>query len=105
MKYYNTIISLFSLSFVSILLLLYLANLSKKLEVENTKLKKEINFIVDQININEIEYSLYNNYEYLTKLNEIYFNNNFTLNIPNKIIYIDEFDKKNFENIYKVSVK
>ena len=105
MKYYTTIISLFSLSFITVVFLLYLANISKKLEFENKKLKNEITFIEDQININQIEYSLYNSYEYIERLSQIYFDKNYVSNFPNQVIYIDELDNQNFKVVQKVSTK
>jgi len=105
MKYYTTIISLFSLSFITVVFLLYLANISKKLEFENKKLKNEITFIEDQININQIEYSLYNSYEYIERLSQIYFDENYVSNFPNQVIYIDELDNQNFKVVQKVSTK
>ena len=69
----TAIISFFCLGMFSIILLLYFANLTRNIEKQNYSLEKKINYTKDQININEIEYSLYNSYEYLQKMQKIYF--------------------------------
>ena len=101
MKYYNTIISLFFLSIFLILLLLYFANITRNIEKENYSLKKKINYIEDQININEIEYSLYNSYEYLVKLQKIYFNESINIK-DNQRISFDNLKNKNIEYFHTV---
>ena len=104
MKYYSAIISFFGLGIFSIILLLYFANITRNIEKENYALKNQINYIEDQININEIEYSLYNNYEYLYKMRKIYFsqsdNNNF-----DKIISYSDLKNKNIVNIVSLGIE
>ena len=60
------------MSFFSIISLLFLGNLSSEIEKENTILKEKIKFSKEQFNINQIEYSLVTNYDYLFKLKNIY---------------------------------
>ena len=55
------------------LLLLYFANITRNIEKENFFLLSKIKKLEDQININEIEFSYYNSYEYLIKMHKIYF--------------------------------
>ena len=104
MKYYSAIISLFTLSIFATISLLYLGNITRKIQKENTILVNDINFIKDQININEIEYSLYNNYEYLQKMQKIYLTD---LNgeIINNRISFKSLKNKNIENFYTVGTK
>ncbi len=104
MKYYSAIISLFSLSFFAVISLLYLANISKVIENENLILKKKIKLTKEQININEIEYSLYNSYDYLQKMQKIYFTQTNNDNINKRISFL-EFKNKNLENLYTVGIK
>ena len=101
MKYKNAIISLFSLSIMAVILLLYFANISRNIEKENLVLKEKINFIQEQININEIEYSLYNSYEYLKKIQKIYFDSSKTDDL-NKRISFNDLQSKNIDNFYTV---
>ena len=73
MRYYSTIIFLFVSSIFAVVLLLYFANITRNIEKENFVLLSKIKKIEDQININEIELSFYNSYEYLLKMQKIYF--------------------------------
>ena len=96
-------ISLFILSFFAALLLLYFSSISRNIEKENYALEKQIKFIEDQININEIEYSLYNNYDYLKKIKKIYFDYSIG-NSVTRISYLNLKDEK-LENFYTVGIK
>ena len=51
-----------------VLSLLYLGNDSRNIEKQNSNLAYQIILIKEQIKINEIEYTLYNNYSYLTHI-------------------------------------
>lgn len=104
MKYYRTLISLFILNISAIFFLLYFANISRQIENQNYDLTKEINYIENQININEIEFSLYNSYDYLEKLHKVYFNNFKNDNSSKRISYYD-FQNKNLQNLYNVGIK
>ena len=104
MKYYRTIIFLFSLSFFLVISLLYLANISKVIENENISLKNKIKLKKQQININEIEYSLYNSYDYLQKMQKIYLNQNSNNNLKKRISFL-ELKNKNIENLHTVAIK
>mgnify|MGYP006125685573 CR=1 FL=1 len=104
MKYYRTLISIFVLNILAIFFLLYFANISRQIENQNYKLTKEISYFENQININEIEYSLYNSYNYLEKLHKIYFNNFKSNNSVKRISYYD-FQNKNLQNLYNVGIK
>ena len=104
MKYYSPIIFLFLFSFLSIISLLYLGNISREIEKNNTTLKEKIIFIQDQIDINEIEYSLFNSYTYLKKLQKIYFNEE-DVNLLNNRISFGDLEKQNFKNFHTVGTK
>tara|TARA_Y100001970_G_C13893600_1_gene679998 strand:- start:417 stop:704 length:288 start_codon:yes stop_codon:yes gene_type:complete len=92
------------LSIFSVLATLYFANISRAIEKENLLLAENIKTIKDQININEIEYSLFNNYDYLKKLQKIYFETSDNVNIY-KIVSYRDFTNKNLESIYTVGTK
>ena len=104
MRYYTTIITLFVLSFVSVIFLLSLGNISREIEKENLILRKKITFIKDQIDINEIEYNLFTNYNYLQKLNEIYFDKT-NINASKNRIAFNDLKKQNIENFYAVGTR
>jgi len=104
MRYYSAIIFLFISSIFSVFLLLYFANITRNIEKENFVLLSKIKKIEDQININEIELSFYNSYEYLLKMQKIYFE------IPeenylNQRISFYNFKNKNSDSLYTVGIK
>ena len=104
MKYYSAIIFLFISSFFSVLLVLYFANITKNIEKENFVLLSKIEKLEEQININEIEFSYYKSYEYLTKMHKIYFEIPEEKNLYNRISFHD-FKKQNLENLHTVGMK
>jgi len=93
------------LNTLTVLSLLYLGNVSREIEKQNYTLEKKINLINDQISINEIEFSLYNNYEYLKKLHKIYFDFENFETFSNKRLSFSDIQKENLENIYTVGTR
>ena len=104
MKYYSTIISLFILNLLSVVLLLYFANITRNFEKEKFSINKNIKFLKDQININEIEYSLHNRYEYLKKMQKIYFEEVDEIYVNNRLSFYD-FKNRNIKNLYNAGIK
>ena len=105
MRYLSTIFSLIGLNILAVLSLLYLGNVSRIIEKQNYTLEKKINFINDQIRINEIEFSLYHNYGYLKKLHKVYFDGEQFESFSNKRLSFVDIQKKNFKNIYTVGTQ
>ena len=104
MKYYSAIISSFTLSFLSTIALLYLGNVTREIEKSNITLREKINFMQDQININEIEYNLFINYNYLKKLQTIYFDEENVSSQNNRISFYD-LENQKFENFLTVGTR
>ena len=104
MRYYSTIIFLFVSSIFAVILLLYFANITRNFEKENLVLLSKIKKIEDQININEIELSFYNSYEYLLKMQKIYFEIP-EQNYLNQRISFYNFKNKNSESLHTVGIK
>ncbi|MDC0037213.1 hypothetical protein OAJ30_00895 [Alphaproteobacteria bacterium] len=104
MRYYSAIIFLFVSSIFSVLFLLYFANITRNIEKENFVLLSKIKKLEDQININEIEFSYYNSYEYLIKMHKIYFQIPDKKNLNNRISF-HNFKKQNLENLHTVGTK
>ena len=104
MRYYSAIIFLFVSSIFAVLLLLYFANITRNIEKENFVLLSKIKKLEDQININEIEFSYYNSYEYLIKMHKIYFEISDEKNLNNRISF-HNFKKQNLENLHTVGIK
>ena len=105
MRYYSTIFSLIVLNILAVLSLLYLGNVSRNTEKQNYTLEKKINFLNDQISINEIELNLYTSYEYLKKLHKIYFDNEQSESFSSKRLRFKDIQKDNLENIYTVGTR
>ena len=105
MRYYNAILSLIILNILTVLFLLYMGNVSRKIEKQNYNLEKTINFFNNQININEIEFSLYHNYNYLKKLQKIYFDNEKLEIFSNQRLSYNDILRKNIKNIGTVGMQ
>ena len=105
MRYYKAISSLIVLNIITVLFLLYFGNVSRNIEKQNYILEKKIIFIKDQININEIEFSLYDNYEYLKKLHKIYFDVKQFESFSNKRLSFNDIQIENLKNIYTVGTQ
>tara|TARA_Y100000741_G_C17933282_1_gene428634 strand:+ start:163 stop:450 length:288 start_codon:yes stop_codon:yes gene_type:complete len=95
---------MFFFSILAVISTLYFANITRNIEKENSLLIQNIQTIEDQININEIEYSLLNSYDYLKKLQKIYFETPNKINIY-RIVSFQDFKNQNIESIYTVGTK
>ena len=104
MKYYNAIITLFSLSIISVVLLLYFASITRAIEKQNFTLNNELKQIKYQININEIEHSIYSSYDYVNKLKKIYFSQSDNSIVSNRIT-LNSLKDKNIKNLHTVGIK
>ena len=56
-----------------VFLTIFLGNLTRKLEINNDFVEKNIQKEKEQLKVNKIEYSFYNNPNYIKKLHNIYF--------------------------------
>jgi hypothetical protein len=104
MKYLTAILTLTFLSSLSILILLYVGSITVKIEKKNSFLKQKILLIQDQVNVNEIEYTFYNSYDYLKKLQKIYLEDT-NSNFINQRISYKYFEKKNLDILHTVGTK
>tara|TARA_B100000029_G_C17319247_1_gene867409 strand:- start:537 stop:851 length:315 start_codon:yes stop_codon:yes gene_type:complete len=73
MKYTKQITFLLIINLLIVFLSIFTGNLTRKLEVSNNNLKLNIEKEKEQLKINKIEFSFYNNSDYLKKLHNIYF--------------------------------
>jgi hypothetical protein len=109
MKYYSLITGFFILSFLAIISLLYFANITRNLEKENLVLVNDIKYINDQININEIEFNLYTSYDYLKKMQKIYFEESDTFNseyfLKDNRVTFNKFINDYNKDLYTVGMK
>ncbi len=73
MKYAKHIVFFLFINLIIVLLTIFMGNLTRKLEVSNNTKQQNIQKLQEQLKINKIEYSFYNNTNYLKKLHSIYF--------------------------------
>ena len=76
MKYSKQIIFLLLINLIVVFLSIFSGNLTRKLEVNNYQIKMNIEKEIEQLQVNKIEFSFYNNSDYLRKLHNIYFSVN-----------------------------
>ena len=73
MRYSKQILFLLLINLILVFLSILNGNLTRKLEIANHQIKLKIDEEVEQLKVNEIEFSFYNNSNYLKKLHNIYF--------------------------------
>lgn len=104
MKYSKAISPFIILSVIVIILLLYFKNLTREIEKENNALINQINLTKEQLNINEIEFSIYNSYEYLSQMQKLYFKETNTNNLDKRISFNDLVNN-NLNNFVVVGIR
>ena len=103
MKYLTTIITLIALNIFAVISLLYFGDVSRKIEKKNKQLILEISDYQEQLEINEVEFNLYNNYSYLKQLQNIYFDFEITNSPRHNRISLKDFQNRELTNVYKVN--
>ena len=103
MKYSTTTASLLLLSTFLVLLLLYFGKLTRQIEKNNDIKISKINNLKELIKINELEYALHTNTDYLLKLKRIYFADNDEDEPIFNYIDLNDFKKKNIHQVFKAS--
>ena len=103
MKYSTTIFSLFLLSSILVLLLLYFGKLTRQIEKDIDISMSKINNLKVLININELEYAVHTNNDYLLQLKKIYLTDNNEDEPIFNYIDLNNFKKKNIHQVFKVS--
>ena len=95
MKYAKHIVFFLLINLIIVFLTIFLGNLTRKLELSNNSKNEKIEQLEEQLKINKIEYSYYNNAHYLKTLHGIYFSYEETA-LENKIVDIKSIS--NFKN-------
>ena len=90
MRYTKQIFFFVFINLLLVLLSIYFANYTRKLEITNNQLQKDILKEREQLKINSIEFSLYNNPKYLQTLHDIYFSRE-DISINKKILSLSSF--------------
>ena len=73
MKYSKQIVFLLLINLIVVFLSIFSGNLTRKLEVTNHQIKLNIEKETELLQVNNIEFSFYNNSDYLRRLYNIYF--------------------------------
>ena len=73
MKYTKQILFLLIINLIFVFVSIFTGNLTRKLELTNNQIKLNIEKEKEQLQINKIEFSFYNNSNYLKKLHNVYF--------------------------------
>ena len=94
MKYAKHIVFFLFINLIIVFLTIFLGNLTRKLELSNTKKLENIEKLEEQLKVNKIEYAFYNNADYLKKLHGIYFSHE-EISLEKKIV-----DIKNISNTH-----
>tara|TARA_Y100000590_G_scaffold79406_1_gene88199 strand:+ start:172 stop:489 length:318 start_codon:yes stop_codon:yes gene_type:complete len=105
MKYLTAITTLICLNIFSVVALLYFGSNSRAIEEENKFILKKISQEVEQLKVNEIEYTLFNDYDYLIKMKKIYLNTNIISSSKSIRLNLKDYNSDKFMNIYKASSK
>ena len=103
MKYSKQIVFFLFVNFLIIFLSIFLANITRKLELANDTIKIDIKKQEEQLTINKIEYTYYNNTNYLKKLHNIYFSYE-EKNIEKKIVLLSDISNIKKESFILVNL-
>ena len=104
MKYTKQIVFLLFINLIIVFLSIFSGNLTRKLELTNNKIKLNIEKEKEQLLINKIEFSFYNNSDYLKKLHNIYFS--LEEDHPEKkIVSLSNISDINKERLILVNIK
>ena len=104
MKYSKQIIFLLIINLAVVFLSIFSGNLTRKLEVTNHQIKLNIEKETEQLQVNKIEFSFYNNSDYLRRLHNIYFS--IDENYPEKhILSLSNISDITKEKVYLVNIK
>ena len=104
MKYSKQIIFLLFINLIVVFLSIFSGNLTRKLEITNHKIKLNIDEQIEQLQVNKVEFSFYNNLDYLKKLHNIYF----TLDENShekKILSLSNISDITKERVFLVNIK
>ena len=104
MKYSKQIVFLLLINLIVVFLSIFSGNLTRKLEIANNQIKLNIEKEIEQLQVNKIEFSFYNNSDYLRRLHNIYFT--IDENYPEKnILSLSNISDITKERIFLVNIK
>ena len=103
MKYAKHIVFFLFINLIIVFLTIFLGNLTRQLELSNNKKLENIEKLEEQLKVNKIEYSFYNNADYLKKLHRIYFSHE-EISIEKKIVDIKNISKIQANDIILINL-
>ena len=103
MKYAKHIVFFLLINLIIVFLTIFLGNVTRKLELSNNKKLENIEKLEEQLKVNKIEYSFYNNADYLKKLHRIYFSHE-EISIEKKIVDIKNISKIQANDIILINL-
>ncbi len=104
MKYSRHIVFFLFINLLIVFVSIFFGNYTRKLENTNNTIKMEILKSQEQLKINKIEYSFYNNPDYLKRLHNIYFSLE-QENLESKIVSIKNIKDYKNNNLILVDLK
>ena len=104
MKYSKQIVFFLLINLIVVFLSIFSGNLTRKLEITNHQIKLNVEKEVEQLKVNKIEFSFYNNLDYLKRLHNIYFS--VDENYPEKkILSLSNISDKTKERVFLVNIE
>ena len=104
MKYSKQIVFFLIINLVIVFLSIFIANITRKLELVNNRIKIDIKMQEEQLSINKIEYTYYNNSDYLKKLHSLYFSYE-EKDLEKKIVLLSNISNIKNKSVILVNLK
>ena len=104
MKYLTALSTLIFLNIVALVALIYFGNSSRLIEEKNTEILSKISKQYDQLKINEVEYNIYNGYNYLSKLQRIYLDEKNINSNANNRLSLEDLENSKLKNVYTINL-
>jgi len=104
MKYSKQIIFFLFVNFIILFLSIFMANITRKLELANNQIINNIKKQEENLSINKIEFTYHNNSDYLKKLHSLYFSYE-EKNLEKRIVMLSDISNINNYSLTLVNLK
>ncbi len=104
MRYSKQIVFLLLINLIIVFLSIFSGNLTRELEITNQQIKLNIDKEIEQLQVNKIEFSFYNNTDYLRRLHNIYFSVDETYP-EKKILSLSNISDITKERVFLVNIE
>ena len=102
MKYSKSIIIIMFINIIIAFFVIFIGHQTRRLEIVNNETMNKIYSVNQEIKINQMEFALHNDNQYLKKLYSIY-QDNINRKMPVTIIKLSELSSLKNEEVYKVN--